>query len=176
MIRVRRRAVWPSRGDLEILNARTGAAARLGDEGDGQEGDEWYPGGTPQEASLRHARILAAINARARADGVRHEPDAGRGSLADAIRERIFVVLAGHEQVRGVFVQFVTCSRRGPGVRVRAWLETGAIATIERHEEDGATSPDRLAAAILVAVDRATTLQESEGDTTRFVGGAPCRP
>jgi len=173
--RVRRRAVWPDRGDLEILNAQAVAAARVGDEGDGQEVDEWYARGTPQEASLRHARILAAINEGARRDGSRQEPDADRGPLADAIRERVFAALAGREQVRGVVVQFVTGTRRGLRVRIRAWLDTGAIVTIERDNEDETTSPDRLAAAIVVAVERATTLPESEGDTARFVGGAPCR-
>jgi len=172
--RVRRRAVWPDRGDLEILNAQAVAAARVGDEGDGQEVDEWYARGTPQEASLRHARILAAINEGARGDGSRQEPDADRGPLADAIRERVFAALAGREQVRGVVVQVMTCSRRGPRVRIRAWLDTGAIVTIERDEEDGATSPNRLVAAIVVAVERATTVQECDGDTTSFVGGAPC--
>lgn len=176
MTRLRRRAVWPDRGDLETLSAHAAAAARVGDEGDGQDGDEWFARGTPQEASLRHARILAAINAGARGDGSRQEAEAGRGPLADAIRERIFAALAGREQVRGVFVQFVTCSRRGPRVRVRAWLDTAAIVTIERDSEDETASPTCLAAAIVVAVDRATRLQENEADRTRFVGGAPCRP
>lgn len=171
MTRARRHAVWPDPGDLETPNAHAVAAARVGDEGDGEEGDEWYAGSTPREASLRHARILAAINAGARGGD---EPD--RGPLADAIRERVFAALAGREQVRGVIVQFVTCSGRGPRVRVRACLDTGDIVTIERHEENGATSPDRLAAAIVVAVERATTLPESEGDTSSFVGGAPRRP
>lgn len=158
-----------------MLNTHAVAAARVGDEGDDQ-GDEWFARGTPQEVSLRHARILAAINAGAREDKSRQEAEAGRGPLADAIRERVFAALAGREQVRGVFVQFVTCSRRGPRVRVRAWLDTAAFVTIERDHEDETASPTSLAAAIVVAVDRATRRQESDADSTGFVGDAPCRP
>lgn len=39
MIRVRRRAVWPDRGDLEFLNTHAVAAARIGDDGDREGGD-----------------------------------------------------------------------------------------------------------------------------------------
>jgi hypothetical protein len=161
--RVRHRGDWPER-------------ARLGEEGDCQEGDQWYARGTPQEASVRHARILAAINAGARGEWPRQEAEPDRGPLADAIRERVFAALAGREEVRGVFVQFVTCSRRGPRVRVRAWLDTAAIVTIERDNDGEAASPTCLAAEIVVAVDRATRLQESDPDGARVVGGAPCRP
>jgi hypothetical protein len=78
--RVRRRAVWPDRRDHETPNAHAVAAARVGDEGDGEEGDEWFD---------------------------------ARASLT---------------------------------------------------------------AAIVVAMERATTLPESEGDTSSFVGGAPRGP
>ncbi len=60
-------------------------------------------------------------------------------------------------------------------MRVRAWLDTAAIVTIE-GDEDETASPTSLAAAIVVAVDRATRLQESDADSTKFVGGARCRP
>lgn len=161
------------------------SALRLGDE-DGQDDDVWRVPATAREASLRSARTVAAINANprrgddtsaraahhgqpvsvvTRGDEPPHAPGVGRASLADAIREQTFAALAGREQVRGVVVQFVTCSLRGPRVRVRVWLDTGAIVTLERDDEDEDTTPMLLAAAIVVAVEREMSLR---GSTTRL--------
>ena len=164
------------------------SALRLGDEGDedGQDDDVWRAPATAREASLRRARTVAAINANPRrrddmsaraahcgqpvsfvirGDEPRQAQGAGRASLADAIREQTFAALAGREQVRGVVVQFVTCSLRGPRVRVRVWLDTGAIVTVERDDEDESTTPVLLAAAIVVAVEREMLLR---GSTNRL--------
>ncbi|MBA3451816.1 MAG: hypothetical protein H0T42_01820 [Deltaproteobacteria bacterium] len=62
-------------------------------------------------------------------------------------------------------VQFVTCSFRGPRVRVRIWLDTGAIVTVERDDENESTTPMLLAAAIVVAVEREMSLR---GSTNRL--------
>lgn len=149
-------------------------AIRMKEIGNCENGDNdddvWHPPATAGEASLRRARTVAAITASSRnrddvsehahrQSGPRQEIIAGRGPLADAIRERAFAAVAGREQVRDVVVQFVTCARRGRRVRVRVWLDTGAIITIERDEEDDSTS-SILAAEIVVAVERETSLQE----------------
>ena len=164
------------------------SASRLGDEDgeDGQDDDVWRAPATAREALLRRARTVAAINANprrrddmsaraahcgqpvsfvTRGDEPRQAQGAGRASLADAIREQTFAALAGREQVRGVVVQFVTCSLRGPRVRVRAWLDAGAIVTVERDDEDESTTPMLLAAAIVVAVEREMPLR---GSTNRL--------
>ena len=164
------------------------SALRLGDEGDedGQDDDVWRAPATAREASLRRARTVAAINANPRrrddksaraahcgkpvsfviqGDEPRQALGASRASLADAIREQTFAALAGREQVRGVVVQFVTCSLRGPRVRVRVWLDTGTIVTVERDDEDESITPMRLAAAIVVAVEREMSLR---GSTNRL--------
>ncbi len=160
------------------------SASRLGDED--QDDDVWRAPATARAASLRRARTAAAINASPRerdgvsvqaadcgqapplvdrGDGSLQELDAGRGPLADAIRELAFAALAGREQVRGVVVQFVTCSRQGPRVRVRVWLDTGSIVTVERDDENESTLPVLLAAAIVVAVERERSLR---GSTNRL--------
>jgi len=102
------------------------------------------------------------------------DPAPGRGLLADEIRARVFAALAGHDLVRGVLVEFVTGARRGARVRAHAWLDTGAAVTVERDAED-ATAVG-LAAAIVIAVERVTTVHECDRDTSRLGDGAACHP
>lgn len=145
------------------MSPRATTASCGTDELDGDD-DAWCPQVVP-EASLRRARMVAAINASA-------DPRAGRGALADAIRERAFATMSAQEQVRGVIVQFVTCARRGPRVRLRAWLDTGSIVTIERDQNESAT-PVALAAALVVAVERETSLQETALARRDLLAGLP---
>ncbi len=85
--------------------------------------------------------------------------------LADAIQEPVFAALAGRERVCGVVIQFVTCAPRGRRVRVLVRLDTGAIVTAERDENDELTSP-MLAAEIVIAIERETARHEGDSGTS----------
>jgi hypothetical protein len=154
---------WPDREDLDLLEAHARAAARLDNEGDD---DDWCTPTTTDQAAVWNARIVATINA-----GIpgapRMDPDPERARRAGELHARAFTALAGNERVRGVVVQLVSCPRRGPRVRVRAWLDTGALVTIERDEEDESDVAD----AIVVAVESATMWSGAHGSTTG--GGVP---
>ncbi len=154
---------WPDREDLDLLEAHARAASRLDNEGDD---DDWCTPTTTDQAAMWNARIVATINA-----GIpgapRVNPDPKRARQADELRARAFTALAGNDRVRGVVVQLVSCPRRGPRVRVRAWLDTGALVTIERDAEDASD----VAAAIVVAVERATMWSGADSSTTE--GGVP---